>query len=95
MLDDAGRVLNHNLHDSLIPSIGDAPEIVSVAVPSCERLWVPVGARADTFAFLGTRDVGGWGRSAELGAQILIESIVRLVELAVVLPTLDAPSNPP
>jgi 4-hydroxybenzoyl-CoA reductase subunit alpha len=42
--DDAGRILNDNLHDYLIPSIGDAPEIVSVAVPSYEPRG-PYGAK--------------------------------------------------
>jgi 4-hydroxybenzoyl-CoA reductase subunit alpha len=42
--DDAGRILNDNLHDYLIPSIGDAPDIVSIAVPSYEPRG-PYGAK--------------------------------------------------
>mgnify|MGYP000072490187 CR=1 FL=1 len=41
---DDGRILNANLHDYLIPSIGDAPEIVSTAVPSYEPRG-PYGAK--------------------------------------------------
>jgi len=36
IFDDKGRILNPNLHDYLIPSIGDTPEIESIAVPSYE-----------------------------------------------------------
>jgi 4-hydroxybenzoyl-CoA reductase subunit alpha len=44
VFDDQGRILNDNLHDYLIPSIGDAPEIVSTAVPSYEPRG-PYGAK--------------------------------------------------
>ena len=36
IFDDKGRILNPNLHDYLIPSIADTPEIESIAVPSYE-----------------------------------------------------------
>ena len=36
LFDDAGRLLNPNLHDYLVPSIGECPEIHSVAVESYE-----------------------------------------------------------
>jgi 4-hydroxybenzoyl-CoA reductase alpha subunit len=42
--DDQGHILNPNLHDYLIPSIADAPEIVSSAVPSYEPRG-PYGAK--------------------------------------------------
>jgi 4-hydroxybenzoyl-CoA reductase subunit alpha len=42
--DDKGRILNPNLHDYLIPSIGDTPEIESIAVPSYEPRG-PYGAK--------------------------------------------------
>jgi len=38
------RILNDNLRDDLIPSIGDAPDIVSIAVPSYEPRG-PYGAK--------------------------------------------------
>jgi 4-hydroxybenzoyl-CoA reductase subunit alpha len=42
--DERGRVVNPNLHDYLIPSIADTPEIVSTAVPSYEPRG-PFGAK--------------------------------------------------
>jgi CO/xanthine dehydrogenase Mo-binding subunit len=39
-----GNILNANLHDYLIPSIGDVPDIVSTAVPSYEPRG-PYGAK--------------------------------------------------
>ena len=42
--DDAGRILNDNLHDYLIPSIADVPSIDSHAVPSYEPRG-PYGAK--------------------------------------------------
>ncbi len=44
IFDDKGRILNPNLHDYLIPSIGDTPEIESIAVPSYEPRG-PYGAK--------------------------------------------------
>ncbi len=44
LFDDKGRILNPNLHDYLIPSIGDVPEIESIAVPSYEPRG-PYGAK--------------------------------------------------
>jgi len=44
LFDDKGRILNPNLHDYLIPSIGDTPEIESIAVPSYEPRG-PYGAK--------------------------------------------------
>jgi len=44
VFDERGRILNPNLHDYLIPSIADAPEIVSSAVPSYEPRG-PYGAK--------------------------------------------------
>ncbi len=44
VFDDNGRILNPNLHDYLIPSIGDTPEIESIAVPSYEPRG-PYGAK--------------------------------------------------
>jgi 4-hydroxybenzoyl-CoA reductase subunit alpha len=44
LYDDKGRILNPNLHDYLIPSIGDTPEIESIAVPSYEPRG-PYGAK--------------------------------------------------
>jgi 4-hydroxybenzoyl-CoA reductase subunit alpha len=44
VFDEKGRVVNDNLHDYLIPSIGDTPEIVSTAVPSYEPRG-PFGAK--------------------------------------------------
>jgi 4-hydroxybenzoyl-CoA reductase alpha subunit len=44
VFDEAGRILNPNLHDYLIPTIADAPEIVSSAVPSYEPRG-PYGAK--------------------------------------------------
>ena len=40
----ASTMLNPNLHDDLIPSIGDTPEIESIAVPSYEPRG-PYGAK--------------------------------------------------
>ncbi len=44
LFDDTGRILNPNLHDYLIPGIGDTPEIESIAVPSYEPRG-PYGAK--------------------------------------------------
>jgi len=44
IFDGKGRILNPNLHDYLIPSIGDTPEIESIAVPSYEPRG-PYGAK--------------------------------------------------
>jgi len=44
IFDDKGRILNPNLHDYLIPSIGDTPKIESIAVPSYEPRG-PYGAK--------------------------------------------------
>jgi 4-hydroxybenzoyl-CoA reductase subunit alpha len=44
VIDDNGRILNANLHDYLIPSIADVPEIASSAVPSFEPRG-PYGAK--------------------------------------------------
>jgi 4-hydroxybenzoyl-CoA reductase subunit alpha len=44
VFDDQGRIVNDNLHDYLIPSIADSPEIVSSAVPGYEPRG-PFGAK--------------------------------------------------
>ena len=44
VFDENGHIVNSNLHDYLIPSIGDAPEISSTAVPSYEPRG-PYGAK--------------------------------------------------
>ncbi len=44
IFDDKGQILNPNLHDYLIPTIADAPEIDSCAVPSYEPRG-PYGAK--------------------------------------------------
>jgi 4-hydroxybenzoyl-CoA reductase subunit alpha len=44
IFDDRGNILNPNLHDYLIPTIADAPEIESSAVPSFEPRG-PYGAK--------------------------------------------------
>jgi CO/xanthine dehydrogenase Mo-binding subunit len=44
IFDDKGNILNANLHDYLIPTIADAPEIDSSAVPSYEPRG-PYGAK--------------------------------------------------
>jgi 4-hydroxybenzoyl-CoA reductase alpha subunit len=44
VFDASGRILNPNLHDYLIPTIADAPEVESIAVPSYEPRG-PYGAK--------------------------------------------------
>lgn len=44
IFDERGRILNPNLHDYLIPTIADAPEVESIAVPSYEPRG-PYGAK--------------------------------------------------
>jgi 4-hydroxybenzoyl-CoA reductase subunit alpha len=44
VFDEKGKVVNDNLHDYLIPSIADTPEIISTAVPSYEPRG-PFGAK--------------------------------------------------
>jgi len=73
--DDAGRILNDNLHDYLIPSIGDAPDIVSIAVPSYE----PRGP-------YGAKEVGEGSMVPVLGsiANAIYDAIgVRITELPI------------
>ncbi len=73
--DDEGRILNANLHDYLIPSIGDVPKIVSTAVPSYE----PRGP-------YGAKEVGEGSMVPVLGsiANAIYDAIgVRITELPI------------
>jgi 4-hydroxybenzoyl-CoA reductase alpha subunit len=75
VFDDKGKILNDNLHDYLIPSIGDAPEIVSTAVPSYE----PRGP-------YGAKEVGEGSMVPVLGsiANAIYDAIgVRITELPI------------
>ena len=72
---DKGRILNPNLHDYLIPSIGDTPEIESIAVPSYE----PRGP-------YGAKEVGEGSMVPVLGsiANAIYDAIgVRMTELPI------------
>jgi 4-hydroxybenzoyl-CoA reductase subunit alpha len=75
LFDDDGRVANPNLHDYLIPSIADAPEIVSIAVPSYE----PRGP-------FGAKEVGEGSMVPVLGsiANAIFDAVgVRMTELPI------------
>ena len=75
IFDDKGRILNPNLHDYLIPSIGDTPEIESIAVPSYE----PRGP-------YGAKEVGEGSMVPVLGsiANAIYDAIgVRMTELPI------------
>ncbi len=75
IFDDKGRILNANLHDYLIPSIADVPEIVSSAVPSYE----PRGP-------FGAKEVGEGSMVPVLGsiANAIYDAIgVRMTELPI------------
>jgi len=75
LFDEGGRVANGNLHDYLIPSIADAPEIVSTAVPSYE----PRGP-------FGAKEVGEGSMVPVLGsiANAIYDAIgVRITELPI------------
>lgn len=75
LYDDKGRILNANLHDYLIPSIADVPEIVSSAVPSYE----PRGP-------FGAKEVGEGSMVPVLGsiANAIYDAIgVRMTELPI------------
>ena len=75
VFDDKGKILNDNLHDYLIPSIGDATEIVSTAVPSYE----PRGP-------YGAKEVGEGSMVPVLGsiANAIYDAIgVRITELPI------------
>jgi 4-hydroxybenzoyl-CoA reductase subunit alpha len=75
IFDDKGRILNDNLHDYLIPSIGDTPEIHSSAVPSYE----PRGP-------YGAKEVGEGSMVPVLGsiANAIYDAIgVRMTELPI------------
>jgi 4-hydroxybenzoyl-CoA reductase subunit alpha len=75
VFDDSGRILNANLHDYLIPSIGDIPEIHSNAVPSFE----PRGP-------YGAKEVGEGSMVPVLGsiANAIYDAIgVRMTELPI------------
>ena len=71
----ASTMLNPNLHDDLIPSIGDTPEIESIAVPSYE----PRGP-------YGAKEVGEGSMVPVLGsiANAIYDAIgVRMTELPI------------
>jgi 4-hydroxybenzoyl-CoA reductase subunit alpha len=73
--DEDGKILNPNLHDYLIPSIADVPEIVSTAVPSYE----PRGP-------FGAKEVGEGSTVPVLGsiANAIYDAIgVRIFELPI------------
>jgi len=73
--DQEGRILNANLHDYLIPSIGDSPEIVSIAVPGYE----PRGP-------FGAKEVGEGSMVPVLGsiANAIYDAVgVRITELPI------------
>jgi len=75
IFDDKGRILNPNLHDYLIPGIGDTPEIESIAVPSYE----PRGP-------YGAKEVGEGSMVPVLGsiANAIYDAIgVRMTELPI------------
>ncbi len=75
IFDDKGRILNPNLHDYLIPGIGDTPEIESIAVPSYE----PRGP-------YGAKEVGEGSMVPVLGsiANALYDAVgVRMTELPI------------
>ncbi len=75
LFDDQGRILNPNLHDYLIPSIGDTPEIESIAVPSYE----PHGP-------YGAKEVGEGSMVPVLGsiANAIYDAVgVRITELPI------------
>ncbi|HLE61409.1 MAG TPA: molybdopterin cofactor-binding domain-containing protein [Thermoanaerobaculaceae bacterium] len=75
LFDDTGHILNANLHDYLIPTIADAPEIESVAVPSYE----PRGP-------YGAKEVGEGSMVPVLGsiANAIYDAIgVRITELPI------------
>ncbi len=75
VFDDEGNILNANLHDYLIPTIADAPDIESLAVPSFE----PRGP-------FGAKEVGEGSMVPVLGsiANAIYDAVgVRMTELPI------------